>query len=158
MPITVLAWYDVRWWVFGLYIVASLTDLFDGMFARRATPAATAVDSDGIADLVFSVMTLLWLWLLIPNFFQTYWLPYIPLLVALEIYMISLRTRFVNRRVPHLQFGRFAMALFMFLLPVLLLWGDISWFVHLVFIVGTAGKMQLAWAMRSHLNAAKNVS
>ena len=158
VPLTVLAWYDLRWWVFGLYIAASLTDLFDGLFARRATPAATDIDLDGIADLLFSIVTLLWLWLLIPNFFQTYWLPYIPLLVALEIYMISLRARFVRRRVPHLQFGRFAMALFMFLLPVLLLWGDISWFVHLVFIVGTAGKMQLAWAMTSRFNAEKNVS
>lgn len=157
MPITVLAWYDMRWWVFGLYIAASLTDLFDGWFARRASPPVSDLDFDGIADLVFSVMTLLWLWMLIPGFFQAYWLPYMPLLVALEIYMFSLRTRFVHRRVPHLRFGRFAMALFMFLLPVLLLWGEVSWFVHLVFIVGTAGKMQLAWAMRLQRNA-RNVS
>ncbi len=157
MPITVLAWYDMRWWVFGLYIAASLTDLFDGWFARRASPPVSDLDFDGIADLVFSVMTLLWLWMLIPGFFQAYWLPYMPLLVAFEIYMFSLRTRFVHRRVPHLRFGRFAMALFMFLLPVLLLWGEVSWFVHLVFIVGTAGKMQLAWAMRLQRNA-RNVS
>ncbi|MDH5321022.1 MAG: CDP-alcohol phosphatidyltransferase family protein, partial [Gammaproteobacteria bacterium] len=157
VPITVLAWYEMRWWVFGLYIAASLTDFFDGLFARRAIPATTDIDFDGIADLVFSVMTLLWLWMLVPGFFEAYWLPYMPLLVALEMYMISLRARFVHRCVPHLRFGRFAMALFMCLLPVLLLWGDVSWFVHLVFIVGTAGKMQLAWAMRLQRDA-KNVS
>ena len=158
VPISLLAWYEFRWWVLGLYIAASLTDLLDGIFARRAAPATTDLDFDGVADLVFSAMTLLWLWLLIPGFFQAYWLPYIPLLVLLELYMSTMRFRFRQRRVPHLPFGRFAMALFMFLLPVLLIWGDVSWFVHLVFVVGTAGKMQLALAMRLHANAEKNVS
>jgi len=158
LPITVLAWYDLRWWVFGSYIAAALTDLFDGMFARRAGPAATETDLDGLADLLFSAVTLLWLWLLIPNFFQTYWLPYIPVLVLLELYMIPIRIRHNRMQIPHFQFGRFAMALFFFLLPVLLLWGDVSWFVHLVFSVGVLGKLQLAWAMRLRSNAVSNIS
>jgi hypothetical protein len=49
--------------------------------------------------------------------------------------------------VPHLEFGRKAMALFFLLLPVLIIWGDVSWFVHLVFIIGTASKIQLTWAI-----------
>jgi hypothetical protein len=92
-------------------------------------------------------MTLLWLWLLIPGFFPKYWLPYIPLLVLLEIYMISVRISHPQTTIPHFAFGRFAMALFFFLLPVLIIWDDVSWFVHLVLIIGTASKIQLTWAL-----------
>lgn len=146
-PITVLAWYELKWWVLAIYSAAALTDLLDGMFARRAAPPATDIDFDGLADLLLSAMTLLWLWLLIPGFFPKYWLPYIPLLVLLEIYMISVRLRHPQTTIPHFAFGRFAMALFFFLLPVLIIWDDVSWFVHLVLIIGTASKLQLTWAL-----------
>jgi len=146
-PITVLAWYELKWWVLAAYAAASLTDLLDGMFARRASPPKTNIDFDGLADLILSVMTLLWLWMLIPGFFPKYWLPYIPVLVLLELYMISVRLRYPRMTIPHFRFGRYAMALFFFLLPVLIIWDDVSWFVHLVLIVGTASKMQLAWAL-----------
>ena len=68
VPITIVAVYQLRWWVFGLYIAASLTDLLDGHFARRAGPQVTDLDFDGLADLLFTVMTVLWLWLLMPGF------------------------------------------------------------------------------------------
>jgi len=145
-PITVLAWYNLRWWVLGLYIAAALTDLFDGMFARRAVPSKIDIDLDGIADLILSIATLLWLWWLIPGFVQKYWLPYLPIFVLLEIYMSVIRVRHPRFDVPHLTFGRFAMALFFALLPVLIIWGDVPWFVHVVLIVGIASKLQLTWA------------
>lgn len=145
LPITVLAWYDFRWWVFGLYIVAALTDLFDGMFARRAAPPKTDVDLDGNADIVFSIMTLIWLWMLIPGFLEKYWLPYLPILLAIQIYVSSAPFRFPGIRVPHFEFGRFMMIVFCCMLPVLLIWGDQPWFVHSVFVLGTIGKLQLAW-------------
>lgn len=147
VPITVLAMFELRWWVLAVYIAAALTDLFDGMFARRASPPAKDIDLDGLADLLLSVMTLVWLWWLIPDFFPKYWLPYLPVLVLLEAYMIAARMRYPDLRVPHLQFGRWAMALFFCLLPVLIVWGDVPWFVHLVFITGTASKLQLTWAI-----------
>jgi phosphatidylglycerophosphate synthase len=149
VPITVLAWYDLRWWVFSLYVVAALTDLADGMFARRAAPPKTDVDLDGIADLVLSTATLLWLWLLIPGFIQGYWLPYLPILVVLEVYMTAIRVQHPNFEVPHLPFGRFAMALFFTLLPALIIWGDVPWFVHGVLIIGVASKLELARAFWS---------
>jgi phosphatidylglycerophosphate synthase len=147
VPITIAAWYGFKWWVFGLYIAAVLTDLLDGMFARRATPPATNVDLDGLADLLLSIMTLLWLWWLIPGFWPKYWLPYIPVLVLLEVYMTTVRIRYPQMTVPHFEFGRFSMALFFLLLPVLIIWDDVSWFVHLVLILGTVSKTQLTWAM-----------
>jgi len=147
VPITVLAWYELKWWVFGFYIAASLTDLLDGYFARRGSPSAMDIDFDGLADLLFTVVTLLWLWLLIPGFFPKYWLPYLPLLVLLELYTLSARARYKALTVPHLEFGRFGMALFCTLLPVLIIWDDVPWFVHLVLIVGTIGKIQLAWTV-----------
>ena len=147
VPISILAWYDLKWWVFGLYIAGALTDFFDGWFARRAAPPKSNVDFDGIADIVFRVATVLWIWLLVPGFIEKYWLPYIPILIALELYMVVIRARNPDMPVPHFQFGRFAMALFFFLLPVLILWGDITWFVHAVLIIGTASNAQLAWAM-----------
>jgi len=146
VPITLCAWYGLKWWVFGLYIAAALTDFFDGMFARRAVPAGTDFDLDGIADLILSFATLLWFWLLVPEFVLKYWLPYVPIIVLLEIYMTFIRLRHQRFGIPHLQFGRFAMALFFFLLPVVILWGDVTWFVHGVLIVGVASKLQLSWA------------
>ena len=122
-------------------------DFFDGVFARRAAPPATDLDFDGLADLLFTIMTVLWLWLLFPGFLAKYWLPYIPLVVLLEIYMTSARIRYPHVTVPHLEFGRKSMALFFFLLPVLIVWGDVPWFVHLVLIVGTASKIQLTWVI-----------
>lgn len=146
LPITVFAWYDLKWWVFVLYIAAALTDYFDGVFARRAAPPKTAHDLDGIADLIVSFATLLWFWLLIPGFVSKYWLPYVPIFVVLEIYMTNIRIRHQRYGIPHLQFGRFAMALFFCLLPVVIVWGDVPWFIHGVLIIAVASKLQLARA------------
>jgi phosphatidylglycerophosphate synthase len=150
-PITVLAAYQLKWWVFGIYIAAAFTDLLDGWFARRGAPPKNDVDLDGIADLILSFSTVLWLWLLIPGIVSKYWLPYLPIIVLLESYMSVVRIRHNRYAVPHLPFGRFAMALFFSLLPVLIIWGDVPWFVHSVLIIGVASKLQLAWAfwMRS---------
>ena len=154
MPITILAWYGASWWVFWLYIGAALTDLLDGWFARRAEPPKSNTDLDGLADLLFSIVTLLWLWLLFPWFFPKYWW-YFPVLVLLELYMTPIRVRHPQMTVPHLRFGRFAMALFMSLLPVLIVWGDIAWFVHAVLLTGTASKIQLAIALAQRSRAAR---
>jgi len=158
VPITVLAWYELKWWVFALYIAAALTDLFDGMFARRAAPPKNDTDLDGLADIVLSAFTLLWLWLLIPGFFQKYGLTYIPLLVILESYVISARIRFLWLTVPHLEFGRYAMALFFTLLPVLIVWGDVSWFVHGVLLIGMAAKVQQVGAVVIRVQAGMDES
>ena len=74
-----------------------------------------------------------------------YWLPYLPMAVLLELYISTIRVRDKRLGVPHLQFGRFAMALFFFLLPVVIVWGDVTWFVHTVLIIGIVSKGQLAW-------------
>lgn len=146
VPITILAVYDLKWWVLALYIAAALTDLFDGMFARRAAPAKSDLDLDGVADRILSFATILWFWLLIPGFIQKYWLPYLPIFIVFESYMMVVRIRYKRFGVPHLPFGRFAMALFFFLLPVLIVWGDVPWFVHGVLIVAIASEAQLTWA------------
>jgi phosphatidylglycerophosphate synthase len=143
-PITVLAWYGLEWWVFGVYIAASLTDFFDGWFARRGAPPATEKDLDGLADLLFTAMTVFWIWMLVPGFISKYWLPYMPLFLLLQAYIVPLRARNPQLGLPHLPTGRVTMAVFFSLLPVLLLWGDITWFVHLVLAAGTAATAQLA--------------
>ncbi len=145
VPITVFAAYGLEWWVFGVYIAAALTDLLDGWFARRGAPPKSDADLDGIADVVLSFTTLLWLWLLMPEFVYRYWLPYVPIFVLLETYLSTVRVRYRRYGVPHLRFGRWAMALFFSLLPVLIVWGDVPWFVHGVLIIGVASKLQLAW-------------
>ena len=157
IPITIAASYGLTWWVFGLYIAAALTDLLDGVFGRRATPPPKDNDFDGKADVVFSIMTLVWIWMLIPGFFEKYWLPYLPMLLVIEIYLITIRVREPETPVPHFQFGRFAMALFCFLLPVLLIVQDSAWFVHGVFIIGTLSKIQMVrhFATRNKSNLAE---
>lgn len=153
VPITLLAWLGLRWWVLAVYIAAALTDFLDGFFARRAAPPSSDLDFDGLADVLLTFMTLLWLWLIIPGFLPKYWLPYVPIVVLLEIYMTSARLRYPGLVVPHLEFGRFGMALYFTLLPILIIWHDVPWFVHVVFIIGTAGKIQLTWAVVNRVNA-----
>ena len=145
VPITAFAWLGLSRWVFWLYIAAALTDLFDGLFARRASPPAKNIDFDGIADLVFSLGTLLWIWMLVPGFYPAYWLPYLPVLVLIEIHQLSVRLRWPDMEVPHFQFGRVTMTAFCFLLPVLLVFGDVAWFVHLILIMAVVSKLQLSW-------------
>ncbi len=144
-PITVLAWVDFRWWVLGLYIVAALTDLLDGKFARRAAPPKTDTDLDGNADVVFCIMTLVWIWMLVPGVLEKYWLPYLPILVAIQVYLSIAPLRFPGIQIPHFDFGRAIMVVFCCMLPILLLWGDQPWFMHGVFILGVVSKLQLAW-------------
>ena len=96
---------------------------------------------------------LLWLWLLVPGFISKYWFPYIPLFVLMVAYMTLARMRCPALVVPHLRFGRFAMALFFFLLPVLILWGDVTWFVHAVLIIGTVSNIQLSVAITQRVKA-----
>jgi phosphatidylglycerophosphate synthase len=144
VPITVLAWHGLEWWVFGVYIAAALTDFFDGWFARRGAPPATDTDLDGLADLLFTAATVLWLWMLVPGFISKYWLPYMPMFLLLQAYIVPLRARYPQLGLPHLATGRVTMAMFFSLLPALLLWGDITWFVHLVLAAGTAATAQLA--------------
>ncbi len=146
LPISVAAYAGLKWWVLGLYVAAALTDLLDGWFARRAAPPKNDTDLDGIADLLLSIATLFWLWLLIPGFVTRYWLPYLPIFLVLEAYMSWVRVWHQRYGVPHLQFGRFAMALFFTLLPVLVIWGDQPVFVHAVLLIGVAAKIQLSWA------------
>ena len=154
VPITALAWYDLRWWVFGVYSAAALTDLADGYFGRRAAPPKSDADLDGNADVLFSLMTLVWLWMLFPGFWEKYWLPYVPLWVVIQLYVWGAMLKEPGLRSPHSQFGRFAMMLFCFVLPVMIVFGDHDWFVHTVFTVGTAGKLHLAWYVTRQLKHA----
>lgn len=156
IPITIVAWLGLKWWVFGLYAAAAMTDLLDGKFARRATPPATNSDFDGKADILFSAMTLVWLWMLIPGFVTQYWFPYLPILLLVEVYLIAMRIIHSGIDIPHFEFGRWAMALFCFLLPVLLIFGDLPWFVHTVLIIGTASKLQLAWHLATCAKPERN--
>ncbi|MDH5617359.1 MAG: CDP-alcohol phosphatidyltransferase family protein [Gammaproteobacteria bacterium] len=149
LPITALAWFDLKEWVVGVYIVAALTDFLDGKFARRAAPPRTDVDLDGNADLLFTVMTLVWLWMLVPGFMEKYWL-YLPALVAIQIYVSTAPLRHPGIRVPHFQFGRIMMAVFCCMLPIVFIWGNQPIFVHGVFILGTVAKLQLAWYVASY--------
>lgn len=145
VPITVFAVLGLKWWVCGLYMAAAITDGLDGWFARRGAPPRNDVDLDGIADLVLSFSTVLWLWLLVPGFIEKYWLPYLPIVLALELYLTPGRIRHKRYGIPHLQFGRYATALFFLLLPAVIVLGDVTWLVHGVLIVAVASKLQLAW-------------
>lgn len=144
VPLTVLAWLDLRWWFLAIYIAAAITDSLDGAFARRATPSTRGAEFDGRADIVFTLMTLVWLWMLVPGFYGNYGLPYIPALLLLQAYLVALRILRPQTVVPHLDFSRIAFTLFCCLLPVLLVVGDVAWFVELTLVVTIVAKSWLA--------------
>ena len=66
-------------------------------------------------------------------------------LAAIQFYLWFAVFRLPGLHSPHFHFGRFGMTVFCFLLPVLIVFGDQPCFVHAVFIIGTIGKLQLAW-------------
>ena len=143
VPLTLLAAFDLTAWFVGCYVVAAFTDAFDGIFARSATGTESSAELDGRADVLFAFMTLVWIYMLIPGFYQDYGLPYVPLLVLLQGYLIVARFNEPGLILPHLEFGRFAVFLFSTLLPVLIVAGDVPWFVHLAFVTSIAAKLQL---------------
>lgn len=144
VPLTLLAVFDLTWWFFGVYVVAAFTDAFDGMFARNASRARYGAELDGRADVFFAIMTLLWIYMLIPGFYQHYGLPYLPAFVLLQGFLIYARIDEPGLVLPHLEFGRFAVFLFHTLLPVLIVAGDVPWFVYLVLFTSIVAKLQLA--------------
>ena len=101
------------------------------------------IDLDGRADDLFAVMTLAWIWMLFPEFWPKYWLPWIPVLFTVQIYLWAEAIRRPALVIPHFQFGRAGMVYFCFLFPVLIAFGDNELYVHSVFLWGTTGKLQL---------------
>ena len=95
--------------------------------------------------------------IVIPGFFEKYWLPYLPLLLVIEIYLTTIMVQEPDTPVPHFHFGRFALALFCFLLTILLIVQDSAWFVHGVFVIGPLSKIQMVWhfATRDKSNIAE---
>ena len=151
IPITLLAIADLRWWVFAVYIAASLTDFLDGLFARRARAVDYGSSFDAYADVFFAMMTLVWIALLCPGFFARYGLPLVLPLLLLQATLIVLRYRHPESPVPHLPLGRLSMFVFCLLLPVLLVLGDVPWLTVAALALAIIAKVQLAW----HLIAAR---
>lgn len=147
LPLTVLAAAELRWWVLGVYIAASLTDFFDGLFARRARPVHYGSSFDAYADVLFATMTLLWIALLFPAFMPRYGLPLVLPLLLLQALLFWLRFRNPGVTVPHLPLGQLAMFVFCLLLPVLLVVGDVRWFIITTFGIAMLAKAQLAWLL-----------
>jgi phosphatidylglycerophosphate synthase len=145
IPITLLAVADLRWWVFGVYIAAALTDLLDGLFARRARPARYGGAFDAYADVFFVMMTVIWLVMLFPGFLQRYGLTLVLPLVITQLALFVLRFVYSGLRVPHLPLGRVAMFIFCSLLPTLVVFGDTPWLVVVAFSIAIIAKLQLAW-------------
>lgn len=152
IPITLFALADMRWWVFGVYIAASLTDFFDGVFARLARPSHHGGAFDGNADVFFTLMTFVWIAMLFPDFYGRYGLPLVLPLLLLQALLFIVKFRRAQLGVPHLTLGRLSMWMFCSLLPVLFVFGDIQWFVVATLFISIAAKAQLAW----HLVGARN--
>jgi len=145
IPITLLAIGELRWWVFAVYIAAALTDFLDGLFARRARAVNYGGSFDAYADVFFSMMTLVWIAMLCPGFFERYGLPLVLPLLLLQALLFVLRYRHPESPVPHLSLGRLSMFVFCFVLPVLLVFGDQPWLVVTAFVLTILAKVQLAW-------------
>jgi phosphatidylglycerophosphate synthase len=140
VPLTILALNHLVGWFSAVYVVAAFTDAFDGMFARNGTTVRYGGELDGLADVFFAIMTLLWIFLLIPGFYQHYWFPYLPAFAIIQGFLFYARINEPGLTLPHLEFGRFSVFLFNTLLPVLIVAGG---FVYLVFTCSIAAKLQL---------------
>ncbi len=147
LPITIFAAAELRWWVFGTYAIAALTDFFDGVFARLASPSRRGGAIDGNADVFFTLMTLVWIAMLFPDFYSRYGLPLVLPLLSLQAPLFIFKFRQSQSGVPHLALGRLSMFVFCFLLTVLLVLGDVQWFVVLALVLSIVAKAQLAWHM-----------
>jgi phosphatidylglycerophosphate synthase len=143
VPIGVLAVMQLKWWVLGLHIPAALTDLADGWVARKAPDCEHGARLDGTADLVFAIATLWWIALLVPGFYGKYWFPFLPSFVALEMVLLVVCLKNKDIVLPHLWSGKLAVTVFSFLLPVLLVFGDVTWFVLIALYVPIAAKVHL---------------
>ncbi len=134
IPITLAALLDARFVVLVLFCLAQLTDFLDGRIARASgTASQEGALLDSRVDTIGFFFYLLWLWILFPFVYQEYWHFAIILFVLTRLALILGYYRFGQITGTHLwsaKIAAFAGALF---LPLLIIFGAISWMV-----IGTA--------------------
>jgi len=133
LPITLFAYLDMRWTVFWLIIIGSLTDIFDGKVARWtgvASEDGALLDSkiDNLAVPFF----LFWVWLLFPVVFEEHlWL----ILVAAGTVAMQLTAAKFNLGIItglHLWSNKLAALFSGFTLPLLIIVGYQPWIIWVV--------------------------
>lgn len=133
LPITLFAYLDMRWTVFWLIVIGSLTDIFDGKVARwsgMASEDGALLDSkiDNLAVPFF----LFWVWLLYPVVYTDFlWL----IIVAAGCVAMQLTAAYVKLGTVtglHLWSNKLAALFSGFTLPVFILFGYYSWIIWVV--------------------------
>lgn len=134
IPITVAAWLDARWTVLVLFVIAMLTDFFDGLVARRTGVASEkGARLDSAVDNAMLPFYFAWLWLLFPQLFIEFW-PGIALLVALiGVQLAVARWKLSKITGLHLWSDKLSAIGGFILLPALIIFGYLPWLVWTVF-------------------------
>ena len=69
----------------------------------------------------------------------------LSVLFGIQLWLWFTQVRYPALGTPHFQVGRYMMALFFILLPVLIAFGDVEWIVHTVLTGSIVGKLRTVW-------------
>lgn len=147
-PITLaLLWGSLPFAV-ALYVLAAITDFFDGKIARRqGLVSEFGAKFDAGVDMVLGVMIFIWLWLVSPND----WI-FLSVLFAVLVgaYIITALVSFavVKRLVSlHLQTGRIGTFLLFTAFPIVVLFGYLVPALSIAGAVVLAGRIEMIWVL-----------
>jgi cardiolipin synthase (CMP-forming) len=116
---------------------AALTDLLDGPVARRlGTQSSGGANLDGLADVLFFIAVLVWTWRLFPELWVLV-ADYLLLVAPLGVLYYILSFRRTGRILfLHLITGKLLGVLLYLLVPLQLLGGVGSWYIHVAGVTG----------------------
>lgn len=144
VPLSVLAFVQATTLFLAVYVVAILTDAFDGTVARlQQTASAHGATFDGVVDLVFAAFGLVWLYALVPGVYIDYWPHLLAVAGAFALFFSASYARFRTIVMPHLWLGKLSMLCFALLVPVAVLWSLHDWMVWVVVIVVIASRLEM---------------
>lgn len=148
-PIFGLLWWGQPTWALALYIVAALTDLFDGWLARRfKQSSAFGAQLDAVVDNLFSVAILGFLALAYPGLIGRQWIAAVALFGGPIVYLgVSwLMTR--RLMMFHVWSAKVGAFLLFCLWPAIALTGWTGWLWLCAVVVGASRLEQVILIVR----------
>lgn len=148
-PITVLLMQGFHSWSMAVYILAAVTDFFDGRIARmQGTASEFGARLDAGADVAFSIMIFAWLFLLYPE--SIAFLLGIFAFVAIAFAITAAVSFAIAKRIVslHLQVGRVGTFLLFAVFPVIVLFGHLVLLISIAAAVVVAGRIETMWELK----------
>ena len=143
VPITATAYFQFKWVVLTLFLVAMATDYFDGFVARRTGVASDAgARFDSQVDNAMLPFFLVWLWLLFPTFFVAFGIPIALVVAFIAMQLFVAKWKLGSYTGLHLWSDKASAVGGFVLLPALIIFGLVPWLAWTVCVVSIIASVE----------------